>query len=626
MTKRHGMLLAAATAVLLMGAASALAAEINLKMAAPPEAHMVVYGRHNPERDGERQYWEDAWKTWNDERINERFLEIVTSTIPADKLATAKGVIDEVKTALGPINCQAFADAPEAVYAQEFEGPFNQHVLAVRLTADDASGFEQGVVNLFKLLSDKSGGKVPVVVTQVGSTSVTTLGLPPQAPMQPSIGHLGDVVVFSSSATLAKTALERMQSGTGASKFDDPRFVASLKQLPEGEDAITFFDGQQMFGKLHDIGGFVREQVAKEHPNDADAAKKAERFAGLFDRLIDECSIIDYITTVEYTEDGHHRTKTLGKLSEGFESKILGKVLGQGKPFQDWDKWVPADATAYSLNTGVNLHALYEGIMKIVQEEFPESKEGLAKFEAKQTEIGVHIDQDILQSFSGEMISVTVPVKAADGSTKKETVSAMRCTNPEKIRELLNRAFAGLAKVPAVQAQQLALTDCAGLEGFQEIHAAFLQMFGATPVIGFRDEWMMSSSSRAAVEKVLAVREGKADSINHATSFDKMKLDPKGPVNAVSYCDVGQGVRDGADMLEKVGAMAPMFIGMASGGKAKPEDLKPVMDAVGLLPSIAKVVRKFDYFEHKLSVTRVGAEPGTFVIETVQELRKPSAN
>jgi hypothetical protein len=43
------------------------------------------------------------------------------------------------------------------------------------------------------------------------------------------------------------------------------------------------------------------------------------------------------------------------------------------------------------------------------------------------------------------------------------------------------------------------------------------------------------------------------------------------------------------------------------------------------LPSIAKVVRKFDYYGQSVSVTRKGPSSGTYLRETVTEVRLPKA-
>ncbi len=358
--------------------------------------------------------------------------------------------------------------------------------------------------------------------------------------------------------------------------------------------------------------------IRRQAPNDP----KALRIADVIERAIDQAAILDYQVTVEYTENGQIRRAELGKLTDGYQETVLGRAVSRGQPFEDWQRWIPEDATAFSLCTGVSLHELYDGVAKFVREQFPESEEGFAKFAEAQEKIGVNLDRDVLQSFSGETVSVTVPIAGANGTSQQASIVALKCQNPDKIRELLGRAVEGLNKIPAVQAQQLKLADCQEPAGFQELQAAFFPVIGVKPVIGFSEGWMIVSCSPAAVEKVLAVRAGKAPSIDGGESFARLGLDATGPTLGASYRDINAGVRQLADGIDKLGVMAPMFVGMI-GANAKPEDLKTAQDAVALLPSIAKVVRKMDFFEHKLSVTREGPLPNSYLRESVIEVRQP---
>src|SRR4029079_10481875 len=127
---------------------------------------------------------------------------------------------------------------------------------------------------------------------------------------------------------------------------------------------------------------------------------------------------------------------------------------------------------------GINLHELYTGIVKLVREEFPESQQGFDKFAEVQEKIGVNLDRDILQSFTGESVSVTMPIKSdADGPTRQESFSALKCANADKVRELLTKAVEALNQIPQVQAQQLKLEAIDDMPGFQKMSASFLQMF-----------------------------------------------------------------------------------------------------------------------------------------------------
>jgi hypothetical protein len=587
---------------------------VDIKRAALADAHLAIYARHNPQRDYQREYFAEAWKTFQDERIGQRLIKIICSRLPEEKLATATSKFQELKTALEPINVQALLNADEVVVVQVFEGMFNQTLAAARLNSTAAADCERGAVQAFELVARWTDGKATVKSSRVKNAAVTTLELPKESPFQPAFARLNDIVLISTNVGLLRHSVEQLQDDSAKSKFDDPRLKEALAHLPKPEDALVFFDGRRLFQSLGGIGDSIRSQSK----NDADAA----RVARLIDRVVDETAILDYEVTVEYTEPGQNHTAAFGKLADGFDGKLLGRALSQAKPFDNWQSWVRKDATAYSLSPGVSLHVLYDGIVKLVREEFPESQYGFDKFAELQERVGVNLDRDILQSFSGESVSVTVPVKTADGSTRQESVTALKCQNPDKIRELLARAVDGLNSIPAVQMQQLKLEDCNDLKGFQKLHAAIFQMVGAQPVIGFRDGWMILASNQEAAEKLLAVREGKAESIDGAAIFAKLGIDPKGTVYRVSYRDIGAGVRQAADTIDKIGAMAPMFLSMAA-RNAKPEDLKLVQEVIGLLPSVAKVVRKFDFFGHNLSVTRQGPSPGTYLRESVTEVRVP---
>jgi hypothetical protein len=306
----------------------------------------------------------------------------------------------------------------------------------------------------------------------------------------------------------------------------------------------------------------------------------------------------------------------LGEASEGFDDTILGKALSQGEPFENWKSWVPADAAGYSLGTGINLHELYAGILEFVKTEIPESEEALQKWAEVQEKVDVNVDEDILQSFNGEYVSVTL----SDG----QSVSALKCSNEKRILELLDRAIQGIKQVPPLAMYGISLEDSKDdeLEGFKELKSTMLAAAQAQPVIGFRDGWMILASNPDAAKKLLAVREGDEDSIEGSDSLEKFDLKTDGEVYSVSYTDVGAGIRAFADGIKQFSMMAPMFMGAAM-AEASDEDKKTANEVLGLLPSIAKVIAKFDFYEQKLTITREGPEENQYLRESVTLIRKP---
>ena len=70
--------------------------------------------------------------------------------------------------------------------------------------------------------------------------------------------------------------------------------------------------------------------------------------------------------------------------------------------------------------------------------------------------------------------------------------------------------------------------------------------------------------------------------------------------------------------------MLPMIIGMAGQGNNSP-DLEPVQDVLSLLPSIGRIITKFDFIESELSVTQPGPTEDTFVRHNVIMIRPPES-
>ena len=331
--------------------------------------------------------------------------------------------------------------------------------------------------------------------------------------------------------------------------------------------------------------------------------------------VIREVDILDYETVVEYTEDGQNRVAAFGKLSENIEETLLGRAITHGKPFEDWQKWVPADATAYSIGTGVYLHEIYVGVLAFVRDRVPESHETLDQWDELQEKVGVNLDEDILQSFSGEHVSITL----AD----KQTVSAFKCSDPKKIRELMDRAIAGLKqRFPAAGnrpggrrrrgPRRLSADSGRGTGDDAQQAGDRLQRR--------LDDHRLEPGRR---EEAAGRAPGDEDSIEGAESLKRFDLKTDGEVYSVKYSDVGAGIRAAADGIDQFAMMAPLLLGAAM-QSAKAEDVKTFQKAIAILPSVAKVMRKFDFYEQTMSIMRKGPEDGTYLREAVTLIRQPA--
>jgi len=586
----------------------------DLRRAVPAEAFMAVYGKHNPERDYQKQYYQAVWDKVRETGIIEQAVKIVTDRVSPEDLEKAKSVLGELREAAAPIDGEAILNAEEYVYAQVMRVPSAQHLLAVRLTPEAAAGSEEGIKNLMGLVEEYSGGVVSVESAEERGAVLTTLGVPSDMPFHPTVARLDDVLLLSTCDQLARTCLKRLAGGEGECKFDDPRLEEALRRLPEPEDSLVFYDARQQFRTLRELGAFIREKGADD-PN-------AERAARFVEALCDELAVLDYEVTVEYTEGNQNRKAAYGKVLPGVQHKVVVQVFGSGEPFEKWQTWVPAGALSYSLTSGVNLHPAYERIVELLHEHVPEARPALKRFEELQAEHGVYLDRDVLQAFSGERVSVSLPAKTPSLLGGPDSVLALRCHKPERIRELLHSLVEHLQEVEFVKAQKLELAECEKLEGFERITALLLNLFGVQPVVGFRDGWMFVGSNAGAVQKVLDTRAGDGETIADTEAFERFNLPVEGPVQAIRYTNLAESTRQMARVIGQVGVVAPMILGMM-GKEADSEDLKPLQEVLRLLPGVARIVAEFDFLEAKLSVTQDGDEPGTYLRRTVTLVRPP---
>ncbi len=615
--QRWLMSLACAGSCLGFGTGAANAGD--LRDAAPPGAFMAVYGMHNPERDYQQKHYQAVWDEVQKTKIFEKVLQIVQSKMQEGDAAQFVAVREALRNALAPVEWDKLMKASEVLFAQRFEGPTSLQLFLVRIPDGGAESLKKGIVNLFELASSASKGQLPVATETVAGVEMKYLQLPREVPFtfQPAVGVKGDVIVLTTSLALATESLELLANPSAESKFDDPRVIAALAKLPKAEDSIVFFDGKAMAEQLQGITAFI-EVASNGNPD-------ATRATDLLSDLMHQMDAIDFEVSVEYTEGFQNRSASYGKLSDNADETALGQMIGKQKPFEDWKRWVPSTTTGFSLSGGANILPLYNWAMAAVPSAFPETKPGLDHFAAIQNQFDVHVKEDLLEAFSGETVSVTLPGAPTPFGPGAQSVVYMRCSKPERIQELLHRGLNALNEIPQVKSQGVGLKEVAGLEGFEELTANFLGMAGIRPVIGFKDGWMVIASHKEAVETALATQSGDGDSWSESDRFKEFDLELRGAVKSISYTNTGENTRAFALGLQQAGMFAPMVLGMIPkppDGQGGP-DLQVLQDILGLLPSVGRIIGKFDFIEANMAASQPGAEEGTYVSHSVTLIRPP---
>lgn len=585
-----------------------------LMEAAPNDAFLAIYRKHNPERDYQKAYYAEIRQTVQDTKIIDKFFAAIQKQVPADQFAQFDAIKNQLMQAVAPIDWDAAMDSSESLYIQTMEIPSTHHLVMARMADGGASSMVEGLTNLLKFAEAASQGQVPVVETEIGGITMTGVGLPPGVPMNPMFGATEDgMFVFTTSPALLEQCMSLMADPSAVSKFDDPRVATAMQQLPQWEDAIVFFDGRKLFSELKGLEAFIEGVGAGN--------EEATQMAAMMGQVFGEVDVLDYEMTVEYTDGNQNRSASYGAFRDGYEGTAVGKMFVDQELFENWSGWVPESATAWSLNSGATLAPLYAWAMEVIPATFPESEEGLAQFQAIQDQFDIHLYDDILTGFSGESVSVAFPGPVTPFGPSAKSVAYLKCDKPDRIKALVQRGFDALMQIPQVKQQGLSLSPVDGMEGFQQLNFPMFGMLQIQPVMGFKDGWMVLASHPDAVQTIELTRGGEAATIESSEKFTAFDLSIEGPIAATSYVNTGQQTRDMAKGLQSIGGMLPMIIGMAGGGNDGP-DLSKVSDFLKLLPDLGRIVAKFDFLDSTLTVNKPGASAGTYMRESVTLIKE----
>ncbi len=591
----------------------------DLRDAAPADAYLAIYAMANPERDYQKQHFEAVLKEINDTKIVEKVLQLVQSNMGEGDAEQFLAVRDAFRAALAPVEWDKLMKISETLVVQKTEGPTTLSVMMFRIPDGGAESLKTGIVNLFGLAAGASQGNVAVGSQTVAGVDMTVLELPKQMPfvLQPAVGVKGDLILLTTSLAFAQESLELLGNPSATSKFDDPRVVDALSHLPKAEDTIVVFDGKLMSEQLQSIPTFI-ETASGGNP-------EAARVAGMLSEVFNQTAAFDIEVTVEYTEGFQNRSSSFGRMSKSANETVLGQMFAGQKSFDKWSTLVPASATGFSLTSGANALPLYNWIVEEIPAAFPESQQGFDKFAAIQDQFDLHLKEDLLESFSGETVSVTMPGAPTPFGKGSQSVTMMRCSNPDRIQELLHRAINALGEIPEVRSQGVGLKEAPGLDGFEQLTAQFFGMAGIQPVIGFRDGWMVMGTHAAAVETMFANQAGEGDSWSDSDRFKQFGMEITGPVSSMSYTNTGENIRNLSQGLQQAGMFAPMLIGMAQGqnSNGKGPDLKVIQEVLGLLPSVARIIGKFDFIDATTSACQPGSEAETYVRQSVTLIMPP---
>ncbi len=576
----------------------------------PGDVWMVVHFVENPDRAFIQAQWAEVWQAAKAARLDQDVVRMLQDVYSRAHTPT-KPSLDRTKNLLDGI---AWADlvAKETVFAERRtrSGIGYDYIFLARGTEGSGASNFDGLTKLIQNVSLMVGSAIGADFSQTRKTTprfdVVDVRLRSVEKLGPSLGfHLfrsGDVIgVVVGDVSFAKVRALFLNKQAKTSLEYNPRFRKAMAEVPTPTDGLTYFDMKSFMCDMC----FMCDTLAESHQ------KSAHQKTGkcttpckrdVLRRLMGVTDVVDYIVSSQRTEGNRETTRTMVRLQPGKEDAALAKAFLDRKPFDHFDRFVPADAVSFRVSTSIDLERLYHFAMEFVAKELPDGAARKEWIEGSPAKIGLDLQKDVFDWLGGELISVELPAAVVTPMGGSDHVVMIRAKDAVLARQKVNAFIDYATGLLQSRGQMLAVTSaphCPG--GFRQIIHPMLAMF-MKPVVGVYGEWVVIGTSQQAVARCVAVAEGKVPSIRENTRFRAEGVNPRGSVQMVSFEDA----TDWGENLSQSFAMAGMVGGMVSaqiGGGARPGSQEVIAKMVSLATKLAPVLRELDFYSSRSSMT-----------------------
>ena len=609
---RRGACLALAACAALVagwtGVAQAGVEQFRLIKAIPADAYLTIHARQHAGMEFlEQQYarlWAELEKSRIDVNIKQVFktLAVNNGATPEDFESTWQKLVD-LYTA---VDWPSLGDREYAA-AMRMGFPAVEFVSLMMPPKDEVAASFDGLTAIVRELAAMSGGQVQVQTEGQGAHVVHKISAGGGAamPMGLTLAREGEVILVGFGNTLPEQTLALLRGEDGESMADNPRFRAALARLPEPGESLSFFDASRMWAQMRTFVNRTIDLAAQSQSISAEAEgesgqdqaqQQTEQLHKLANAALNELDIFEYTAEVSNTQGLRTRCESIAVLKDDGQQKILYKVLYGNGTLSEPLKFVPKEASDFTVSAGINLQALYEGLAHFIETFVPNGKaqfeQALAQFNAA---TGLDLEQDVVGWIGGGFQSISVPGPTAYSNS--DWIMMLSVRNEAKAREMIDRLFAAIQ--PMVQQQQgvIAGEQIEGTEGFRSVTLPQLVMFGLNkPTLGINDGWLFFASSPEMVRRILDTSTGKAPNVAASERFRKEGLMPEGHVLSVSFTDL-------TGLGQQLAQMLGMF-GLAQMALPPEAAANPAVRALlGIPPKLARVARKLDFLQSKASVT-----------------------
>jgi len=478
----------------------------------------------------------------------------------------------------------------EMAFAFKLSFPAPEFVLLGRAPVEKAAANFAGLEKLLKALIELAPEGMFSLSTQGSGDSVvhTVAITPAPLPFGLMLARHKDTLILGFGQVLPEQTLVLLRGESGQTLVSTERFQAALRRLPAPKDMIFFADLARLVGQLRSYADSALGMI----PTSEEADPKIKALPG---RLIDGLDLAEYTASVSTTDGLKTTADCILVLRPEARGKTLYNVFFRSGALQDPLRYVPKEAQNFTVWSGLDWQALYDGIIRFVREHVPDGERLIEKWEQTRATMPVDIEKDILSWLGSAYTAFSLPPRSA--YQPGQWVMMLAVKDEQKAREMLQKLWETLDPLLAQQGGSLKDAEIAGTEGFKTIVHPMLAMVAAAgqPTIGVYKGQLIVGSGAKVIETALAAASGEAPNFSENDRFKKEGLPLTGPVIAASFADMtryGEEMGQMLMMIPMVGMMAPDLNRHPAG--------RALISAAG---KAGKVVREFNFFQSSCSVS-----------------------
>ena len=310
--------------------------------------------------------------------------------------------------------------------------------------------------------------------------------------------------------------------------------------------------------------------------------------------VIGAFDVFEYSAGSRHTDGYSTFSDSITVLSPDAENHPFYRVINS-PPVGSFAEFLPKETTAFDVNGGVNLDALYGYIEGVLRKTGSFGENLLQQWEGMQSQFGIDVRKDIFGLLGGGFVSANIGAK--------DWVWMLGVNDEEKARAYL---ASGLQMAPAMMAEaskqnpmmgmfQLNTSETPGLEGFYDLSMGM----GGKMVAGVAQGWFVVASSADTVRLARATAAGEHPNVLQNEALEGRAILPEGPVLSVNFKDTSGTGSELAGLLRAVSMFGPMSVSQIPDADAR----KSITKLFTLGAKLAPVAERIDFYDSSASST-----------------------